>query len=198
MGRPGTDELAASLAATWALARSGGAVSVDDLAAAAGLSRRTFHRLFPRKEDCLRPALADARSLMFAQLADDASTPLVAAYLTAFGTAAAGAFADRTRLLMPVVMRDAHLQAVWDHEVTVGIGDLAEVLRRRGDVHRALDAEVLATALLAITARALTASADGGDPVEILSARLESLFSLGVIPAPCPAPSGAHPGKVSE
>lgn len=169
--------MAASLAATWALAESGGAATTEDLAAAAGVSRRTFHRMFPRKEDCIRPAMADARRLVIGAFAQSTGLPLAPAYVQAFQVAAAGAFSERTRLLLPVVAADPHLQAVWDHEMYEGVSDLAEALVHRGDVSSIAEGEVWAAALLAVTNLALRDAAPFGDPVEHLRSRLEALLT---------------------
>lgn len=168
--RSDADVLNASLAATWQIAASGGSASVADLAHAAGISIRTFHRMFPRKEDCLRPALADARRVLIATFVADREP---GAWVRAFGVAAGGAFAERTRRLLPVIADDPQMAAVWDHELTLGRTDIAEALRERGDEVDPSRALTHATVLLALTHLALADAASGGiDPVAALERRL--------------------------
>jgi AcrR family transcriptional regulator len=165
--------LSASLAATWALVSSGGRASVAELADAAGVSTRTFHRMFPRKEDCIRPALADARRLVAAVFAEQpAELDALEAFHRAFASAAGGAFAERTRLLMVLLARDPHLTAVWEHELTFGRAELAGALLARGDETDERRAETRGAMLLAIAQLALSDVASGADAPGALRARL--------------------------
>lgn len=169
--RSDADVLNASLAATWAIAASGGAASVAELAAASGVSPRTFHRMFPRKEDCIRPALADARDVLVTAFVND---PEPGAWVRAFAVAAGGAFAERTRRLLPVIGRDPQLSAVWDHELTLGRPRVADALLHRGDEADPSRALTHATVLLAITHLALSDAASNEiEPVDALMRRLE-------------------------
>lgn len=173
--------LAASLAATAELARSRGTATVADLASAAGISLRTFHRYFPRKEDCVRPALKDARDILIAVIeSSPREKPLVDAFLDGFAVAAGGAFSARTAGLIPVVYADPALTAVWDHELHEGIVALTgAVADRLGLSPSEPAASSSAAVLIAMTHLAFTQLAEqGGDVVDHLRARLASLSAL--------------------
>lgn len=109
--------LAASLAAIGEIiARGTDAVTVRDLAQAAGISERTFYRYFPTKEDCLRPVLQDASRVFAMSLDLHSADGWRIAVSKAFADAAGGAFAVRTRLLLPIIAASPGLEAVWQHE----------------------------------------------------------------------------------
>ncbi len=177
--------LRVSTAAMWRLAESGGAASVHELAAAAGISRSTFHRMFPRKEDCVRPATRDTRRMMMRVIEDaPARMPLLNAYVHGFAVVAEGAFAERTRRLLPVVTADTQLWSVWADEVLAGTADLADVLQRRGAELTRPQAEVLAVAILSLTSLVLRDATDGADAVQRLRARVTDLLhAIGQVSA---------------
>jgi AcrR family transcriptional regulator len=177
------DVLSASLGATAELARSGGAASVAELAAAAGISPRTFYRYFPRKEDCIRPALRDARGILMTAFRErPAEEPLATAFLNAFTVAAGGAFAQRTAALIPTVAADSALTAVWDHEIQEGNSSLTVgIAQRLGLAADDLLASSTAAVLLAMARLAFQQLAEqGGDVVEHLDRRLESLRAIPI------------------
>jgi hypothetical protein len=129
--------------------------------------------MFPRKEDCIRPALADARRLVSALFAEQpAELDALEAFHRAFAAAAGGAFAERTRLLMVLLARDPQLTAVWEHELTLGRTELARALLLRGDEIDARRAETRGAMLLAIAQLALSDVASGADPARALRTRL--------------------------
>jgi AcrR family transcriptional regulator len=190
MSRPrSTDDiLSASLGATAELARSAGAASVADLAAAAGISPRTFYRYFPRKEDCIRPALRDARDILIAAFSERPAEETVSvAFLNAFAVAAGGAFTQRTATLIPAISTDPALTAVWDHEVQEGIPSLTRAIARRlGLAADDVLASSSAAVLLAMARLAFQQLAEqGGDVAEHLARRLETLNAIPLFSTNC-------------
>lgn len=152
-----------------------------ELAAAAGISLRTFHRYFPRKEDCVRPALKNARDILIAVVASSPKEmPLVDAFLDGFAAATDGAFRARTQGLIPTVYADPALTAVWDHELHEGDLALTAVIAERLGLSASEPAvSSSAAVLIAMTRLAFTQLAEeGGDVVEHLSGRLASLSTL--------------------
>ncbi|WKK71771.1 hypothetical protein Q0F99_00780 [Rathayibacter oskolensis] len=89
-------------------------VSSIDLAHAAGISLRTFHRYLGGKEDCVRPVLYAAIAAMGRALtARPASEPLNTALGAAFAAAASGQQLERTLRLIPLLTETPAMRAVW-------------------------------------------------------------------------------------
>lgn len=177
------DVLAASTAATAHLVATSGQASVVDLARAAGISRRTFHRYFPAKEDCLRPLMRDAMDVLVQALDErPRHEGPAAAFVAAFAVAAGGAFADRTRSLVPVVLAAPALHAVWDHEATSSRDRLRPALARRLTTSGATQGEVdavadgLAEVLTGLALLALRRATERDvDPVTLLDEHCDRL-----------------------
>ena len=184
------DILAASFAATRCLIDTQGRASVTELAAAAGISRRTWHRYFPAKEDLLRPLLRDATdTLLETFAARDVSEDVYVAFIDSFATAAGGMFTQRTRELMPIVFASPSLTAVLDSETLRTAPQLrphlARFLDRDGDDPTVVG---LATVLLALALSALRDGAGSGfDPAALLAERVEA---LGLTQSTLPTPTG--------
>lgn len=89
-------------------------VGTGELAHAAGVSLRTFHRYLGGKEDCVRPVLAAAIAAMGRALLErPAAEPLNAALGHAFAAAASGPQLDRTLRLIPLLTETSAMRAVW-------------------------------------------------------------------------------------
>lgn len=100
------------------LAEHGNSCTVPELAAAAGISERTFYRYFQSREELLGPALQDAQNLIAERLDEtDPKVPIGEALLAAWRTVADGTHRDRTRALLPVVLSDPGFHAVWALEL---------------------------------------------------------------------------------
>lgn len=185
MPRIRTDEdvLQVSLAALWVLASTAGSASVQEIAEAAVVSPRTFHRYFPQKEDCIRPAIADARREMLESLlAQPADLPMAEAWTRSFARAVDGPYAERTRLLLTATSANPALNVVWEDEFLSGARDTALLLRKRaGESDDLYVCETAAVMLVSLTLRALRDSVEGGgDPVDCVRARLASISQTGL------------------
>ncbi len=170
--------LQASLSASRLLALTDGAAGVDDLARAAGISRRTWFRYFPAKEDCIRPMLRDATSLTLQILEQRMEHEDVCeAFIAAFGAVAGGHFAERTRGLLPVVFGSAALSAVLEHEAVHTAGLLRALLTRRfGPEVDASAVAALSTVLPALANAALRDSVTAQvPPSDLLTPRVRAL-----------------------
>ncbi|MEK6310460.1 MAG: TetR family transcriptional regulator [Curtobacterium sp.] len=179
MSSPRVDaRLAASLAASRLLIATGGAAGVDELARAAGISRRTWFRYFPAKEDCIRPMIREATTTTLRIMGERLDSEQVCdAFLAAFASVAGGLFTERTRGLLPVVFASSALSAVLEHEAVYSSEMLRDLLVRRSapetDGHLIA---ALATALPALANAALRDSVvDGVPPLDLLTPRVRAL-----------------------
>jgi AcrR family transcriptional regulator len=176
--RRDADILLASTAAVRRLIDTDARASVDDLAAAAGISRRTWHRYFPAKEDCIRPMMQDAIATMFSAMhARPRDEDVCDSFIAAFSATAAGLFAARTRGLMPIIIASTSLSAVWDHESALTAISLRRIVADRlGCDAAAPRVAALASTLVALSNSALRDSTESTrDPVELLTERIEAL-----------------------
>src|SRR5215510_7804850 len=95
-GRPAIDLIAASAAAAGLLAQRQGRATVAELADAAGISVRSYHRHFPTKEDVLRPLFQEAAEEMAQHVRDQsANKSVIEAFLSAWDRVAGGDFTER-------------------------------------------------------------------------------------------------------
>jgi AcrR family transcriptional regulator len=178
--------LSASLAATRCLIDSDGRASVAELAEAAGISRRTWHRYFPAKEDLLRPLLRDAAGLALASMrARPHDENVVDSFLAAFATSAGGMFAERTRALTPLVFRSTALSAVMDNESTRTATLLRAIIAERWN-RNTDDAHVaaLATTLVALSLSSLSDAAATSVAPEVLLAERVGALGLDQVTPP--------------
>ncbi|HVW41098.1 MAG TPA: helix-turn-helix domain-containing protein [Amycolatopsis sp.] len=185
-GRPTVDLVAVSHAAAAVLARRQGRATVAELAEAAGISVRTFHRHFPNKEDVLRPLFREGGHEIAAELRKRPADETVAeAFLAAWEAVAGGRFTERTRTLMPIVLADPRLTTMMDQLTAEGAEWLAAALAPRLGVP-ADDpaAETVAATLLAQMRLAVIRSvATKSDAVEQLRAQFADLARLDVFRA---------------
>lgn len=179
-----TDVAAARVLASWAavgyLALNGAAVTAKELAAAAGLSERTFYRYFPTREDILRPAMRDSQDdIARAVDAQPESATLGEALVAGFACAAEGAYIERTRRLLPVVFGSASHAAVWSQELHQhGLLLRASIARRLHTDPASEVAEVAATLFLTLLELALVAMIRTGEaPAPLLAARMRTVGS---------------------
>ncbi|MGN6124959.1 MAG: TetR family transcriptional regulator [Humibacter sp.] len=158
------------------------AVSMDDVARATGVSRRTVFRYFPRKADLVWSGAAEAQTDIRAALAetpDDASTidAVRAAYARALDFPMEQWEATRRRLLLiqghPALYETVRGQL--DEQRALLLSFIAE---REGLAPGSLRAYVLTDALSAASFSALVWWASAGDerpPAEVVDAALAEL-----------------------
>ena len=173
-------------------------VSSMDLAHAAGISLRTFHRYLGGKEDCVRPVLYAAIAAMARELTTrPASESLNTALGAAFAAAASGPQLERTLRLMPLLTETPAMRAVWAQSLHDGETALTPSIALRMGLPAADEprAAVLATVVLALVRRALVdAVASGADPAPVFDEYLTTLDG-GPLAATTPAapPATAPP-----
>lgn len=192
--RPGSIALALSEKCVTLLLERGTVkgVSSIELAHAAGISLRTFHRYLGGKEDCVRPVLYAAIAAMGRELtARPASEPLNTALGAAFAAAASGRHLDRTLRLIPLLTETPAMRAVWAQSLHDGEVALTPCIAERMGLAEASfpRAAVLATVVLALVRRALVdAAATGSDPAPLFDEYLTTLDGGPLAAAAPPAP----------
>jgi AcrR family transcriptional regulator len=147
------------------------AVTVEDIASASGVSRRTFFRYFDSKEDVLLAdlpeRLATLRSALKARLPDEAP---MTAVRNAFLEVAGGYESRRTALeararimssTPSLLARSLERQAEWEKTVSAMVAD------RLGLTDASLGPAVLAAATLAASRVAMDAWLDGDDKTQL-------------------------------
>jgi AcrR family transcriptional regulator len=161
------------------LIESGGVATIAELADAAGISERTFHRLFATKGDVIRPMFREGSRTMARTLAErPAGESVRAAFVAAWAAVAGGPYAERTSRLMPIVLASPGYSAVWEQVTREGDADLAEAIAERLKIAPSA-ARPIAVALLSQVTLAITRSVDGGgDSVELLDSQLHSLATF--------------------
>ncbi|AZZ55724.1 hypothetical protein C5E08_07375 [Rathayibacter iranicus] len=154
-------------------------VGTKELAHAAGISLRTFHRYLGGKEDCVRPVLAAAIAAMGrALLGRPAAESLNTALAEAFAVAASGPQLDRTLRLIPLLTETRAMRSVWAQSLHDGEEALTPFLAERMGLASASlpRAAVLATVVLALVRRALVdAAVTGADPAPVFAEYLATL-----------------------
>jgi AcrR family transcriptional regulator len=176
------------------IARGTDAVPIRELAEAANVSERTFYRFFPRKEDCLRPLVRDARSIYLAMLEANAHKGWRVATVEAFRASAGGVFRERTRALMPLVASSPQLEAVWSHEIRLGSDDILGVFTPTLGVGRA---SVLSRVVTSVMELSLSqAAATGNDAADIFErdiVLIDEAFAIERATPHDPAPRNPAP-----
>ncbi|GAA4663631.1 hypothetical protein [Frondihabitans cladoniiphilus] len=160
-------------------------LSVDDLRAAAGISKRTFHRYFPYKAQAIRPHYA-AMTANFAESLAAERLDSVESWTHAWAAVVLGPDPSRSLRLFELVRADAEFWSVFLEVVEDGEREFAESLRHRtpsdpaaADAQAAADlslaADVTAVALVASSRLALLAATqEGRDPVEAFRSYLHA------------------------
>ncbi|WP_254398888.1 TetR family transcriptional regulator [Streptomyces sp. AC602_WCS936] len=168
------DEL--SEAALQLLARNGyDAVTIDEIAATAGVSKRTFFRYFASKEDVVVQFLADLGTGMRAELAarPSAERPSVALRHAVWASlSACAAHSDKALRIVRLILRTPALRARFLERQAQWRDDLAAELARRLELDPGTDLYPQLAAGMALTAFDTVLqrwSAGGGadDPAEL-------------------------------
>jgi AcrR family transcriptional regulator len=170
------------------LERGTTAVTVAELASAAGISERTFYRYFPRKEESVRPLLHEATALLVRTFADRPRTESLTASLVAgFDATAAGPYRERTERLVPLLASSEVLRAVWGQCLRDGVRALSGALATRlGEEPTSRRVVVLATVVTGLAEEALQCMAEtGDDPVAVFAESL-ALIARDDFTAPKP------------
>lgn len=181
------DVRAASAAAVRCLIDTEGRARISELVAAAGVSRRTWHRYFPAKEDLLRPLLREASEIVLSMVADPATgATVIDRFVTAFASVSGGLFAERTRGLMPVIAASPSLEAVFAHEATLTSDRLRRIIADDlgpGSLSETRAAALAAT-LTALSSSALReAAGTSAAPHTLLTDRIRALGLQETIPS---------------
>ncbi|MFF2486144.1 TetR family transcriptional regulator [Microbacterium sp. NPDC058062] len=107
-------------------------VTIAELAAAADISQRTFHRYFPFKAESVGPtfdAMIRRSNNVIAEADED--RPLAAVLREAFSASLLDAATDRTRRLFPLVFGDREMWAVFLRKLHDGERSVAPILAPR-------------------------------------------------------------------
>jgi len=161
---------AAELACGFFVANRTTLLPVTEIARAAGISRRTFHRYFPTKAESVAPLFDESIRKSNAVIAGaDPGTPILSVLIAAFESSLFGTDATRTRALMPLVFGDQEMWAVFMRHLHDGERSVAPLLAPRLDLP--------SDSLAARTAAAAVASAirialeemvtSGSDPLAV-------------------------------
>lgn len=181
------------------------ATTVDEIAAAAGVSVRSFHHHFPTKRDVLVGDLSGPSERLAAALAEqpEGAHPLVAfrAALRTVGLQKDAGHRERILLRARILRAEPHLVPI-AHELFRGFGRiLAEDVARRSGLDPERDAYprlVAAVAVAALGATMLSLAPERCDQGALEEA-IDSAFDcvLAGLPAPCAA-STAPPVRVAD
>lgn len=106
-------------------------VSMDEIAAAAGVGKATLYRYFSSKEDLLSTCLEEIVDALRARMtqAEEAEAP-VEVRLRAVVGAMVGAFSEHLLPLQLLTRRQSDLQETWRHHVSDARAGLVTVLER--------------------------------------------------------------------
>ncbi|WP_178379855.1 TetR/AcrR family transcriptional regulator [Cryptosporangium aurantiacum] len=153
------------------------AFAIKDLAAHAGISERSFHRYFPKKEDVVRPFLA-AGAERIATIAADRPTdePLVASLVEAWRGSWAAVHVDKARALHEILRESESFRAHWLQALTDSERRWTQVIAGRLCIDPAGRQAVLAGAAVAAATRlSIEGFAENLNPAEEFAAQLALL-----------------------
>ncbi|CAN5200455.1 hypothetical protein BH09ACT10_BH09ACT10_08190 [soil metagenome] len=152
---------------------------VVELAAAAGLTERTFYRYFPTKQESVRPVLDGGSMILAGTIESRTDLSIRDAIVQGFDDAVGGEFATRTNGLFSLLfadngLRPILLQAFHDSERIIR----PSLARRLGVRPHSLAAQVAGASTLAMIRVSLEALInEGKEPVGVLRAALVELSS---------------------
>jgi AcrR family transcriptional regulator len=176
-------------------------VTVDDLCAAVGLSRRSFFRYFKAKEDIVLAHLADVAEKCLANFSSRpgqeelwlALRRSMDPFVRQVSANSARALALLRLIQDSPTLRAAHLDRVdrWR------AGLAAAVVRRRGLENADLHAAVLASAAMGALTAAVQQWADDPDPTPLADLVDQAFAAIAPQPARRPAPPVSAAGSAS-
>jgi len=153
---------------------------VAEIAAAAGISERTFYRYFPVKAESVSP-LFDWTTRRFDQavVRSDPDLAVSEVLRAAFRASLLDEVAERTRALFPLVFGDSEMWSVFLRKVHDGERSLAPVLATRlGLSADAIAARAAAAAVASSTRIALEAMVTAGaDPEDVYMQTIDAFAS---------------------
>jgi AcrR family transcriptional regulator len=156
-------------------------LSVEELRAVAGISKRTFHRWFPAKERVIRPfyAAVTDRFTTAIRALDAATTTGIA---DAWEREVLGPDADRSVALFRLIAADPAYWSVFLEVLQDGEREIAEALGATAGDMSALEATVAAVAVVASSRLALAAAAaeSAADPAEAFTTTLRAFDPIAL------------------
>lgn len=187
--RPSGDDRQAALLHTAERLLSEGSlddISIEDLAAGAGISRPSFYFYFSSKDDVLLALLDQVITeveLRVAELPRDFDTDPPAAWRRSIGVFVEVFTAHQavSRAAVAALVRNTNVHDLWAKSMQTWIGYSSEVIlaeRERGAAPEGIDARELATALNLMNERVLTASFSGETPAVDHAHVLDVLTSI--------------------
>ncbi len=154
-------------------------LGVEELRAAAGVSKRTFHRYFPYKAQAIRPYYAAMTAALEELVAAD-RLPTVQAWTDAWAEVVLGEEPARRLELFRLIRSDPEFWSVFLEVIEDSERTFAAALRSRPGgpgipVSTEIDADVVAVGIAASSRLALHAAVDrGADPVAAFAAYLRA------------------------
>lgn len=163
------------------IARGTTDLTIAEIAAAIGISQRTFYRYFAIKAESVKPVF-DWTTATFNEVVATAPDAPVRRLLTdAFEQTLGGEHAERTRRLFPLIFADPELWSMFLRAVHYGETSLAPALGRRlGEASDTVRSRAAAAAVATATRLALEDMVvrDVADPAAAFASYLDA-FGLG-------------------
>jgi AcrR family transcriptional regulator len=142
--------LAVSGRATLLIIDGGYNHTVSQLSEKLGIPERTFYNYFPTKADVIRPVLEHGIDRMASTIiAEPLSSPFAAVLMSGFESSLWGEHGEHTKRVVPVVLAEPALYAVWLSTIQSFETTLAAAIRPRVDVVRdSVEEHMLAATLV--------------------------------------------------
>ncbi|MFG6503331.1 TetR/AcrR family transcriptional regulator [Microbacterium sp. P05] len=146
------NRLAVSGRVTLAFLSEGYATPVARICERAGVAERTFYRYFPTKAEAIRPVLEHGIDLVAAELRENEGGELEEVLVAAFARSLWGERGVTTARLVPLILAEPALYAVWLSTIRAfeaALGQAIQPWLRRpvSDLERHVIAGVLVTAM---------------------------------------------------